>query len=153
MAKFGTSSMTRISSCTRDIQTILLEVVKYRDCTIVEGNRTEERQHEHWQKGRKLKKSQLDAKKADNWEIVDKKKIVTYKDGYTKKSKHQAYPSIAVDVVPYPEMYKDEIAMHELRGVINYVQDRLYEEGKIERKLDNGYDLWNGWDLPHYQMQ
>jgi len=152
MPKFATTSMSRLSSCSRDIQTIMLEVVKYRDITIVEGSRTAERQHEHWQKGRKLIRTSNDPKNASSWEIANKKKVVTYKDGYSKKSKHQSYPSVAIDVCPYPEMWSDENALNELRGIIKYVQDRLYEEGKIEKKIANGYDLWNGWDCPHWEQ-
>lgn len=151
MAKFSTKSFSKLSSCTRDIQTILQEVVKYRDCTIVEGHREAEAQHDHWKKGRKLKRPS-DIKIADNWEIINKSKVVTYKDGYTKLSKHQKYPSIAIDVVPYPEMWNSKEAFHEFRGVVKYVQDRLFKEGRIDHKLSNGFDLWDGWDLPHWQI-
>ena len=75
MPRFGKTSESRLSTCERDIQTIFREVVKHIDCTIVEGHRSAERQNEHWQKGRE--------KNA----IVDKSKVVTYKDGYNKKSK------------------------------------------------------------------
>ena len=153
MASFAKKSMSQLMSCERDIQTIFQEVVKYADCSIIEGHRSAERQHEHWKKGRKLTRPANDPKKAESWKVLEKKKIVTHKDGYTKKSRHQGYPSPAVDVVPYPEMWSSKDAFQRLIGVVNWVQDRLYEEGKIQRKLDNGYDLWNGFDSPHWQTK
>lgn len=153
MAKFGQKSNTRLSSCTRDIQTIMMEVVKHFDCMIVEGNRTAERQNEHWSKGRKLEQLSSDPTKRDSWIVIDKDKIVTHKDGYEKKSRHQNYPSDAVDVVPYPSLWADRNKLIELRGVIKYVQEKLLAEGKIANTLDNGADLWKGFDLPHYQMK
>lgn len=79
--------MSRLATCNRDIQTIMQEVVKFFDITIVEGHRTAERQHEHWSKGRHLLPG-ADPKVRANWTVVDKNKIVTYKDGFEKKSKH-----------------------------------------------------------------
>lgn len=152
MAQFGQTSNSRLITCERDIQTILMEVVKFYDCMIVEGNRTPERQNEHWSKGRKLKPGGNEKVRKD-WVVVDSGKIVTYKDGYEKLSKHQKYPSPAVDVVPYPSMWKDRSKLIELRGVIKFVQAKLLAEGKITKLLDNGADLWDGFDLPHYQQK
>lgn len=141
MPQFGQKSASRLATCERDIQKIFMEVVKHFDCSIIEGHRTAERQNEHWQKGR------------ENDVIVNKGKVVTYKDGYNEKSKHQSHPSVAVDVVPYPSMWKDKNKLIELRGVVKYCQEKLLSEGKIEKTLDNGGDLWKGWDLPHYQIK
>lgn len=140
MPQFGQKSASNLATCERDIQTIMMEVVKHFDCSIIEGHRSAETQNSHWQKGR------------ENDIIVDKSKVVTYKDGYDKKSKHQGYPSEAVDVVPYPSMWKDKNKLIELRGVVKYCQAKLLSEGKIEKTLDNGGDLWDGWDLPHYEI-
>ena len=134
MPKFGTRSMSSLSSCERDIQTIFQEVVKFMDCSIVEGHRTAERQHEHWQKGRALVRPDRDPKKRTSWKVVDKKSIVTSKDGYEKLSRHQKHPSSAVDVVPYPSMWSDMVQMHKLAGAIDLVQNKLLAEGKIEKK-------------------
>ena len=141
MPQFGQTSTSRLATCERDIQTIFMEVVKHFDCTVVEGHRSSERQNEHWQKGR------------EKDIIVDKSKVVTYKDGYIDKSIHQSHPSAAIDVVPYPSMWKDENKLIELRGIVKYVQAKLLSEGKIEKTLDNGADLWGGFDKPHYQIK
>jgi hypothetical protein len=85
--------------------------------------------------------------------VVNSKDVVTTKDGYEKLSRHQGQPmSGAVDVVPYPEMWKSKEAFHELSGVIKATQARLFAEGKITTLLDWGQDLW-GWDMPHWQTR
>lgn len=152
MPKYGQNSMTQLNTLKQDIQTIMHEVIKVRDCSIVEGQRTAERQHEHWQKGRQLIKQDADPKVRANWKVVDQSKVVTTKDGYEKKSIHQEQPkSGAVDVIPWPEKWSSKIAFAELRGVIKAVQARLLAEGRITTTLQNGYDLWDGWDEPHWQ--
>ena len=42
------------------------------------------------------------------WVIEDKLKVVTYKDGYRKQSKHNTVPSQAIDVVSYPISWTDD---------------------------------------------
>ncbi len=152
MPKFSTKSMTQLASCTRDIQTIFMEVVKWMDISIIEGGRTAERQHHHWEKGRELKRDG-NYKERDSWVIAASSKVVTHKDGYQQKSRHQQHPSVAVDVVPYPSMWASEDKLLELRGVVKFVQAMLLADGKIETTVDNGGDLWNGFDLPHYQLK
>jgi len=152
MAKFGKKSFDQLSSCHIDIQAIFHAVVEYMDCSIIEGARTEEAQHAHWQKGRKLIHPQRDHRVRANWEVVDKDRVVTTKDGYEKKSRHQSFPSVAVDVVPYPSMWADHDELMKLIGVVNFVQDMLFDEGKITHKLENGYEIW-GWDKPHFQIK
>ena len=55
MPKFGKRSKENLETCSKDIQTIFNEVVKYFDCSVVAGKRTAEQQHELWKKGRELK--------------------------------------------------------------------------------------------------
>ena len=152
MAKFGNKSLKELSTCHIDIQLIFNTVVEYFDISIIEGTRTEETQHNHWQKGRELKGIHLDPKVRDNWEVVNESNIVTHKDGYEKESRHQTFPSVAVDVVPYPSMWADKDEAIKLIGIVNFVQDKLFDEWKITHKLENGYELW-GFDHPHFQLQ
>ena len=143
--------MTQISTLDRDIQTILNEAIKYQDFSVIEGQRTAERQHHHWKKGRRHVGGS--EKERNNWKIEDDTKIVTMKDGYEKKSIHQTQPkSGAVDIVPYPEMWSSKAKFNELAGVIKATQLRLLAEGKIQNTLDWGSDLWNGFDKPHWQL-
>ena len=50
-------------------------------------------------------------------------------------------------------MWKDENKLIELNGVVKYVQAQLLADGKISTTLDNGGDLWNGFDRPHFQLK
>jgi len=74
MPKFSVKSMNKLATCDPILQEILLEVVKNYDCTILEGHRSIERQAELYSSGRSK----------------------------VKLGKHNADPSLAVDVAPYP---------------------------------------------------
>ena len=144
--------MTQVTSTHQDIQTILMEAIKWIDFTVVEGQRDAERQNHHWSKGRELKNNG-DPRERSHWKVVDEKKIVTMKDGYQKKSRHQGQPkSRAVDICPYPTMWSVETEFYLLAGVIKATQERLLQEGKIKNTLEWGLDLW-GWDKPHWQLK
>ena len=157
MPSFGKSSTRQLVTLEQDIQTILNEAIKWYDFSIIEGQRTAERQNEHWAKGRELKPGGDPRRRAD-WVVVDDRKIVTTKDGYEKLSNHQSQPKgKAVDIWPYPfkpEYWNDENkhVWYELAGVIKSTQERLLHEGKIKNTLDWGRDLWD-WDNPHWQLK
>ena len=44
MAKFGKSSKKRLATCDERLQKVFNEVIKYVDCSVLEGHRSEERQ-------------------------------------------------------------------------------------------------------------
>ena len=145
MASLGNTSMTRLNSCERDIQTILLEAIKIYDFSVTFGHRSPETQFELFKKGRKEVRGV--------WQIDDKDKIVTYKDGYEKQSRHNSDPSKAVDIVPYPIDWHDINRFHQLNGVILAVQDRLLRDGKITKTLTWGGNWKSFIDYPHYQIK
>ena len=152
MPKFGNKSMSNLVTCEQDIQTIMMEAIKWFDFSVTAGKRTPELQNSLWAKGRELKPGG-DPRKREDWKVVSEKDIVTTKDGYVKKSNHQTEPKgKAIDIVPYPSMWSDDNKFFELAGVIKATQDRLLQEGKIVKTLDWGYDLWQ-WDLPHWQFK
>lgn len=74
MPKFSEKSKNKLSTCDERLIEILDEVIKEYDCTILEGHRSIERQAELYASGRSR----------------------------VKLGKHNAYPSLAVDVAPYP---------------------------------------------------
>ena len=152
MPTYSNNSSNKLATCERDIQTIMHEVIKFMDVTIVEGKRTAERQHHHWKKGRKFIGGNV--RERNNWEVQDSAQIVTTKDGFEKLSRHQiGAMSEAVDVIPYPSKWSSKDKFMELSGVIKATQIRLKAEGRIERTLDWGADLWNGFDKPHWQLK
>jgi peptidoglycan L-alanyl-D-glutamate endopeptidase CwlK len=101
-----------------DLQVVMAEAIKYYDFTILEGQRSKERQEE------------------------------LYKEGKSKlmNSKHLMAPSHAVDVAPFPVDFSDEPknihTYYYLAGVILSIAERLYIEGKIRSKIRWGGD-WN----------
>ena len=81
MYKYSKTSKERLSTCDERLQKVFNEVIKYVDCSILEGHRNEERQEN------------------------------LFKEGKTKvhypKGRHNSKPSRAVDVTPYPVDWAD----------------------------------------------
>ena len=74
MPHFGHSSQSKLDTCHPELISVFNEVIKSVDCSILEGNRSMERQK------------------------------MLFREGSSKTlgSKHLAQPSLAVDVSPYP---------------------------------------------------
>ena len=81
MPKFGNSSKKRLATCDERLQKVFNEVIKYVDCSVLEGHRSEERQNKLFEEG---------------------KTKVKY-----PKGRHNSSPSRAVDVTPYPVDWDD----------------------------------------------
>ena len=52
MAKFGKTSKLRLLSCDYRLQEVFKEVIKYVDCSILEGHRNEDRQNKLYHEGK-----------------------------------------------------------------------------------------------------
>lgn len=74
--KFSKRSLSNLGECHLKLQIIFNTIIKYFDCTILDGHRGEKEQNEAFHKG------------------TSKLKF--------PKSKHNKLPSLAVDVTPYP---------------------------------------------------
>ena len=81
MPKFGKRSKERLATCDERLQKIFNEVIKYIDCSVLEGHRGEARQNKLCDEG---------------------KSKVRFPNG-----RHNANPSRAVDVTPYPVDWED----------------------------------------------
>ena len=81
MPKFGRRSKEQLSTCHKDLQKVFNEVIKHVDCSVLEGHRSKDRQNKLFDEG---------------------KTKVRYPDG-----RHNANPSNAVDVTPYPVDWND----------------------------------------------
>jgi len=135
--------MGSLVTCSRDLQTVMHEAIKYYDFSVVYGYRDPELQFELFKKGRK--------EFGGKW-IVDKAdQVVTFKDGTEKKSKHNADPSRAVDIIPYPTGWIDKKQFYYMAGVVMTVSDLFYKQNKIEKPLVWG-GSWDWVDLPHFQI-
>ena len=129
MAKFGKSSIERLSTCHKDLQKVFNEVIKYVDCSVLEGHRNEERQNKLFEEG---------------------KTKVKY-----PKGRHNSSPSRAVDVTPYPVDWDDRgrqtLFAGFVIGIARSMDIRLRWGGDWDmdfKVMDNRFD-----DFPHFELK
>jgi len=143
MYKFGQKSQDKLDTCHKDLQIIMNEVIKYYDISILEGHRTLKQQKDYFKRG------------------------LSKLDGVNKKSKHQNYPSMAVDIIPYKKgtnafsgQVEDTMRFFYLAGLVKAITEELLEEGKITHNIRWGGD-WNSNDVftdqvfndyPHFEL-
>jgi peptidoglycan L-alanyl-D-glutamate endopeptidase CwlK len=121
MAKFSKASLARLKTCHPDLQKICNELIKRTDFSITAGHRGEAEQNK------------------------------AYEDGHSKlkypESKHNTYPSLAIDIVPYPVDWSN----------IDPFKALAVEFKKVAKEL--GIEVvWGGdWktfkDYPHYELK
>jgi len=134
MPQFSQSSKDKLATCHADLQTIFNYVIESFDCTVICGHRTEDAQN------------------------------MAYKKGYSKvkypNSKHNKFPSMAADVIPWPIEWDDHDRMRYFSGYVMGIAHTLKESGAIEHTLRWGGD-WdmdtetsdtNFIDLPHFEL-
>jgi peptidoglycan L-alanyl-D-glutamate endopeptidase CwlK len=134
MAQYGQKSQKELNTAEADLITLFNEVVKYFDNTILYGHRDPALQFELYKLGRKLENGE--------WIIINKSKVVTYKDGTNNLSMHNYSPSKAVDVVPYPVNFKDEDRIKFFAGYVLGTARQLKQQGKMIHDIKWGGD-WN----------
>lgn len=155
--KFSLISKERLEECAPDLQAIIELGLKWSevDFGINCGHRTPETQYDLYKKGRAHRR------------IVDRSKVVTNCDGYTKKSKHNFNPSLAVDIVPFIRgtMVWDEVAFLYLGGVMRAASKYLLDYAAPNKKITHGLRWGGNWngdgeivkgqklvDMPHYEL-
>jgi len=128
MFRFGSRSKKHLVTLDERLQKVLNEVIKYVDCSIIEGHRSAKRQDKLFEEGRTK---------------------VKYPNG-----RHNANPSRAVDVVPYPINWDDRERFHLFAGfVIGIAQSmgiKLRWGGDWNMNFevdDNNFD-----DFPHFEL-
>lgn len=142
MPTFSQLSQQRLATCHKDLQTVMNEVIKQYDFTVVYGYRSPEEQHQLYTQGRKLV--------GNKWVKVGS--TVTDKDGYIKTSKHNSYPSKAVDIAPFPINWKNIAEFKKMGKIVIDVADRLYKEGKITNRIKWGGSWITFKDYPHFEI-
>lgn len=139
MPRFGKTSSERLATCHKDLQTIFNEVIKSLDCSILCGHR---------------------GKKEQDKALVDGFSQVQY-----PHSKHNPYPSLAVDAAPYFTDLKntdwsDALAFANFAGYVQAVANELLAKGLITHRIRWGGD-WDCdgrtkdhsfIDLPHFEL-
>lgn len=115
MPEFGSASRAALATAHPDLQRLFQEVIKYVDCTVLEGHRGKEAQDRAVAAGNSK----------TPW----------------PHSKHNKVPAEAVDVVPYPVDWSNELRMIHFAGIVKGIAYRL------GIRIRWGGD-WNGDDDP-----
>ena len=129
MYKFGSRSRKQMENIHPDLKKVLNEVIKHVDCSVLEGHRSGERQNKLFEEGRTN---------------------VKYPNG-----RHNANPSRAVDVVPYPIDWDDRERFHLFAGFVLGIAKsmgiNLRWGGDWNQNFevdDNQFD-----DFPHFEIK
>ena len=129
MPRFGKRSRSRLSTCDDRLQDLFKEVVKHFDCSVIQGHRGKADQNKAFDEGRSK---------------------LRYPDG-----NHNAVPSKAVDVAPYPIDWSDRDRFHYFSGFVMGIASQMGLKirwgGDWDRDTqvkDNKFD-----DLPHFEIR
>ncbi len=129
MPRFGRKSKERLATCDKRLQDVFNEVIKHVDCSVLEGNRNEERQNKLFDEG---------------------KTKVKFPNG-----RHNSSPSLAVDVTPYPVDWSDRERQTLFAGFVLGIANRMGitlrwgGDWDMDFKvMDNRFD-----DFPHFEVK
>jgi len=139
MPKFGESSMKALNTANKELRDLFLEVVKTYDCSVLCGFRGQEDQD----------KAVASSKSKTLW----------------PNSKHNTYPSIAVDVVPYPtiwpapnqsinEIVKNTGRFYQFIGYVRRTAEQMGIKIRCGADWDGDFEIKDqNWDdLPHFEL-
>ena len=149
MNKFSTTSKERLATAHPDLIKVMEKAITISpmDFGIAYGYRSPQKQHELYQQGRTKPGA-----------------IVTNIDGYKKKSKHNEYPSHAVDIYAFIQgkAVWEVTELTFLAGIILATAKLLKQSGEITHDLVWGGN-WDGdgeiitdqkfMDLPHFEIK
>lgn len=138
MPKFYKSSLDKLATCHPDLQKVMMEVVRHVDCTVLYGHRDKEDQDKAFADGTSTKM----------WPF----------------SRHNSYPSEAVDVAPYPIDWGNAGTMEQRASAI--ARFRMFSGFVLGIAAGMGIKLRSGgdWDmdfdlsdqkfidLPHFEL-
>lgn len=128
MAQFGTVSKERLATCEKPLQDLMNEVIKHFDCSIICGHRNQ----------------------------ADQNKAVA--EGMSKtpwpESRHNTYPSKAVDIMPYPIDWKDTNRIYMFVGIVRGIATQMKIPIRCGADWDGDMQTkdQNFHDLPHIEL-
>jgi peptidoglycan L-alanyl-D-glutamate endopeptidase CwlK len=128
MPQYGTTSKERLATCEQPLQDLMNEVIKYFDCSIICGHRNQ----------------------------ADQNKAVA--EGVSKtpwpESKHNTYPSKAVDVMPYPIDWKDTDRIYMFVGIVRGIAAQMKIPIRCGVDWNNNMETKDQsfHDLPHIEL-
>jgi len=128
MPEFGKKSKSRLATCDWKLQQLFNEVIKHYDCTIICGLRGEAEQEGAF----RLKKS-----------------TKRYPD-----SKHNVFPSVAVDAAPWPLDWDDIERFRHFAGFVEGVALGMGIKIRSGGDWDSDRDFEDQKliDLPHFEL-
>ena len=128
MPRFGRKSKERLASCDPMLQKLFNEVIKHVDCSVLEGHRSKERQNKLYDEG---------------------KTKVRYPNG-----RHNADPSLAVDVTPYPVDWEDRERQTLFAGFVLGIARGLGIKIRWGGDWDMDFDVQDNKfdDFPHFEL-
>ena len=129
MNEFSAVSLDRLKTADHELQELFHHVLRVHDCSILEGFRDEATQNEYFAEG---------------------KSKVEYPG-----SKHNRYPSRAVDVVPYPIDWADTKRFYYFAGIVKGVAAGLDLDIRFGGDWDSDNDLSDQTfnDLVHFELK
>ena len=129
MPYFGNKSKRNLKTCDRRLKKIFNEVIKHVDCSVLEGFRSQERQDKLYD------------------EVKTKVKFT--------KGRHNKFPSLAVDVTPWPVDWDDRerqtLFAGFVIGIARSMGVKLRWGGDWNQNFqvkDNNFD-----DFPHFEIR
>lgn len=146
MPSFGTKSNNQLRTVAWDLQRVFREVVRYYDCTVIEGHRNEADQNKYFLTGTTK---------------------IRWPDGA-----HNTYPSNAVDVAPWPIpenwgdlkknvtlrnrdlSWKERVKFYQLAAIVLFVADQMGVKIRWGGDWDGDGNYRNNKfdDLVHYEL-
>jgi peptidoglycan L-alanyl-D-glutamate endopeptidase CwlK len=129
MPRFGNSSKERLKTCDERLQKVFNEVIKYVDCSVLEGHRSQERQDRLYEEG---------------------KTKVKYPNG-----RHNADPSRAADVTPYPVDWDDRERQTLFAGFVLGLARNMGIKLRWGGDWDMDFDVQDNKfdDFPHFEIR
>lgn len=129
MPSYSIRSRNNLYTCCLKLQKIFLEVIREYDCTILEGHRNKRAQSNAFKNG---------------------KSHLKY-----PKSKHNKFPSDAIDATPYPIDWNDIKRFYHFAGYVKGIAHSLGLEIIWGGDWDNDYSFKDQAfnDLVHYEVK
>ena len=122
MPTFGRRSKENLATCEQEIQDVLNEAIKHYDFSVIDGHRDMATQNKYFNEG------------------VSKVRW--------PNSKHNSYPSRAVDIIPYPDGFDADNS--EFDRMATYI---LSACSRLGVRMDWGGHWKNFKDYPHFELK
>jgi len=129
MPRFGKRSKANLATCNEDLQKVFNEVIKYVDCSVLEGHRDEWRQNKLFDEGKTKVKFPM--------------------------GRHNSSPSRAVDVTPYPVDWDDRERQTLFAGFVLGIDRGMGINLRWGGDWDQDFEVQDNRfdDFPHFEIR